>query len=80
MNLAESTSLMDSVNLTLIGMSVVFVFLILLVFVMKALGWLVKVLEKSFPHPVPAAAATAVRADNAAIAIAIAAAKRLTGK
>lgn len=80
MNLAESTSLMDSVNLTLIGMSVVFVFLILLVFVMKALGWLVKVLEKYFPQPVPAAAATAVRADNAAIAIAIAVAKRLTGK
>ena len=80
MNLAESTSLMDSVNLTLIGMSVVFLFLILLVFVMKALGWLVKVLEKYFPQPVPAAAATAVRADNAAIAIAIAAAKRLTGK
>ncbi len=80
MNLAESTSLMDSVNLTVIGMSVVFTFLALMVFVMKALGWLVKVLEIYFPQPAPAAAAPAARADNAAIAVAVAAAKRFAGK
>ena len=74
MNLAESTSLMDSVNLTIIGMVVV------LVFVMKVLGWLVEVLEKYFPQSAPAPAAAAARADNLAIAAAVAAAKRFTGK
>lgn len=80
MNLAVSTSLMDSVNLTIIGMSVVFVFLLIMILVMIVLGWLVKGLEKFFPQPVPAAAAPAPRADNLVIAAAVAAAKRFTGK
>ncbi len=80
MNLAESTSLMDSVNLTIIGMVVVFAFLFIMVLVMKVLGWLVEILEKYFPQSAPAPAATAARADNLAIAAAVAAAKRFTGK
>ncbi len=80
MNLAESTSLLDSVNLTIIGMVVVFAFLFIMVLVMKVLGWLVEILEKYFPQPAPAPAATAARADNLAIAAAVAAAKRFTGK
>lgn len=64
----------QAINITLIGMSVVFVFLIVLVFLMKGLGVAVRELEKYFPQTVPAAA------DNALIAVAIAAAKRFQGK
>lgn len=64
----------QAVNITLIGMSVVFVFLIVLVFLMKGLGVAVRELEKYFPQTVPAAA------DNALIAVAIAAAKKFQGK
>ena len=42
--------LMQSVNITIIGMLVVFVFLTLLVGIMKALAKLVQVLEKFFPQ------------------------------
>lgn len=64
----------QAVNITLIGMSVVFVFLIVLVFLMKGLGVAVRALEKYFPQTVPAVA------DNAVIAVAIAAAKKFQGK
>ena len=70
-----SESLMgQAVNITLIGMSVVFVFLIVLVFLMKGLGVAVRKLEKYFPQTVPATQ------DNALIAVAIAAAKKFQGK
>ena len=64
----------QAVNITLIGMSVVFVFLIILVFLMKGLGVAVRELEKYFPQAVPAVA------DHALIAVAIAAAKKFQGK
>ena len=64
----------QAVNVTLIGMSVVFVFLIILVLLMKGLGVAVQALEKYFPQTVPAAS------DNALIAVAIAAAKKFQGK
>ena len=64
----------QAVNITLIGMSVVFVFLIVLVFLMKGLGVAVRELEKYFPQTVPAAT------DNALIAVAIAAAKRFAAR
>ena len=66
--------IMQSVNITIIGMLVVFVFLIIMVGIMKVLGKLVQTMEKYFPQTVPAAA------DNALIAVAIAAAKRFQGK
>lgn len=64
----------QAVNITLIGMSVVFVFLIILVLLMKGLGYSVQLLEKYFPQSVPAVQ------DNALIAVAIAAAKKFQGK
>ena len=64
----------QAVNVTLIGMSVVFVFLIILVLLMKGLGIAVQALEKYFPQTVPAVE------DNALIAVAIAAAKKFQGK
>lgn len=64
--------LMQSVNVTIIGMLVVFVFLTLLVGIMKALAKLVQVLEKFFPQD------SGVE-DNALLAVAIAAAKRFQG-
>ncbi|MCI5821030.1 MAG: OadG family protein [Elusimicrobia bacterium] len=64
--------LMQSVNITIIGMLVVFVFLTLLVGIMKALAKLVQVLEKFFPQDSGAE-------DNALLAVAIAAAKRFQG-
>lgn len=66
--------LMQSVNITVIGMLIVFVFLTLLVGIVKMLGWLVQKMEKYFPQTVAAAA------DNALIAVAIAAAKRFQTK
>ena len=71
--------LMQSLILTVIGMLVVYVFLTVMIGVMNALAWLVKVLEKYFPQTVaqPAAAAAA---DNSLIAIAIATAKRFQSK
>ena len=64
----------QAVNITLIGMSVVFVFLVILVLLMKVLGYSVQMLEKYFPQTVPASA------DNALIAVAIAAARKFQGK
>lgn len=66
--------LMQSVNITVIGMLIVFVFLTLLVGIVKMLGWLVQKMEKYFPQT------AAVAADNALIAVAIAAAKRFQTK
>ena len=64
----------QAANITIIGMLVVFVFLIILVMMMKLLELSVRTLEKYFPQTVPAAT------DNALIAVAIAAAKRFQGK
>lgn len=69
--------LMQSLILTVIGMLVVYVFLTVMIGVMNALAWLVKVLEKFFPQQEPQ---TAAAADNAIVAVAIAAAKRFQGK
>lgn len=66
--------LMQSVNITVIGMLVVLAFLTLLVGIVKMLGWLVQKMEKYFPQT------TAAAADNALIAVAIAAAKRFQTK
>lgn len=74
---AESL-IMQSVIITIIGMLIVFTFLIVLVGIMKCLGWLVTVLEKYFPQAQPQTAAAG--ADNALVAVAIAAAKRFQGK
>lgn len=65
----------QAVNITIIGMLVVFAFLTLLVGMMYALGASVQKLEKYFPQVVPA-----VAQDNALIAVAIAAAKKFQGK
>ena len=61
-------------NITVIGMGVVFVFLIILVGLMWLLGKSVQAMEKYFPQTVPAVQ------DNALIAVAIAAAKKFQGK
>lgn len=74
---AESL-IMQSVTITVIGMLIVFTFLIVLVGAVKGLGWLVKVMEKYFPQATAQAAAAG--ADNALVAVAIAAAKRFQGK
>ena len=70
--------LMQSVNITLIGMGIVLVFLLLLVGIMYVMSALVQVLEKYFPQAVPQAAAAG--ANNTLIAIAIAAAKKFQNK
>lgn len=69
----------QSLSITVIGMSVVFVFLLILVVLMHGMSQLVKVLEKYFPQAVPQAAAAAAT-DNTLVAIAIAAAKRFQTK
>ncbi len=66
--------LAQAFNITLIGMSVVFVFLTILVGLMWMLGVAVQAMEKYFPQTVPAVQ------DNALIAVAIAAAKRFQNK
>lgn len=66
--------LAQAFNITLIGMSVVFVFLVILVALMWLLGKTVQAMEKYFPQTVPNVQ------DNALIAVAIAAAKRFQGK
>ena len=75
---AESL-IMQSVSITIIGMLIVFAFLILTIWSGKAMSLLVKVMEKYFPQEVPQQKAAA-GADNALVAIAIAAAKRFQGK
>lgn len=74
---AESL-LTQSLNITVIGMLVVCVFLSVMIGAMNALGGLVKVLEKFFPQETPQTAAAG--ADNALVAVAIAAAKKFQGK
>ena len=61
---------LQSINITAIGMLIVLSFLILLIGMMKILGVFVAWMDKQFP-----AAATA-GADQAVLAVAIAAAKR----
>ena len=73
---AESLFL-QSINITLIGMSVVFVFLVILIVVVMLLGQLVQWAEKRWPAAVPAAVGAN---NNALIAVAIASAKRFQGK
>ncbi len=72
--MSSDNLMMQSVNITIIGMLVVFAFLIIMVGIMKVLGKLVQAMEKYFPQTVPAAE------DNALIAVAIAAARRFQGK
>ncbi len=68
----------QSFSITVIGMSVVFVFLLILVLLMNGMSLLVKVLEKYFPQAVAQAATAGT--DNTLVAIAIAAAKRFQTK
>ena len=65
---------LQSVNITVIGMSVVLLFLCVLVGVMKVLAKTVQMLEVYFPQTVPGTD------DSSLIAVAIAAAKRFQGK
>ncbi len=74
---AESL-IMQSVTITVIGMLTVLVFLTVMVWIMKGLGALVKVMEKYFPQV--SAQAAAAGTDNALVAVAIAAARRFQGK
>lgn len=67
---------LQSLNITAIGMLIVFSFLILLIGMMKILGALVNWMEKTFPSAQPAAEG----ADNTLLAVAIAAAKKFQGK
>ena len=66
--------LMQSVNITVIGMLIVFVFLLILVCIVLILGGLNQWAEKYFPQE------TAPAADGTLLAVAIAAAKRFQGK
>ena len=75
--MTQESLLLQAANITLVGMSVVFVFLILLVFVMKVMGAAVTQLEKYFPQQVQAPAPVQ---DNTLIAVAVAAAKRFAAK
>lgn len=65
--------LMQAANITVIGMLVVFAFLIILVGIVKVLGTLVQAMEKYFPQDTQGD-------DGALLAVAIAAAKRFQGK
>lgn len=68
----------QSLSITVIGMAVVFVFLLILVAMMNGMSILVKYLEKYFPQA--AAQTAAATTDNTLVAIAIAAAKRFQTK
>ena len=59
---------LQSINMTVIGMLIVFSFLILLIGMMKILGAFVAWMDKKFP--------TAAGTDNTLLAVAIATAKR----
>ena len=73
--MSADSLIMQAVNITVIGMLIVFSFLVLLIVVVSSLGKLVQWAEKRWPAAVPAAATT----DNTLIAVAIAAAKKLQG-
>lgn len=64
---------MQAANITVIGMLVVFAFLVILVGIVKVLGTLVQAMEKYFPQEPQGD-------DGALLAVAIAAAKRFQGK
>ena len=64
--------LMQSVNITVIGMTIVFAFLLILVFIVFVLGKLNQWAEKYFQQE--------TGADGAALAVAIAAAKRFQSR
>lgn len=72
--MSADSLLLQSVNITIIGMLIVFVFLLLLVGAMKILGKVVEVLEVYYPQTVPQTE------DHSLIAVAIAAAKKFQGK
>ena len=74
--MSADSLIMQAVNITVIGMLIVFSFLVLLIIVVSLLGQLMQWAEKRWPGAVPAAAG----ADNALIAVAIAAAKKFQGK
>ena len=74
--MSADSLIMQAVNITAIGMLIVFSFLVLLILVVSSLGRIVQWAEKRWPDAVPA---TANGADNALIAVAIAAAKKLQG-
>lgn len=65
--------LMQAVNITIIGMGIVFVFLVILVAIVEMMGALVQTMEKYFPQETQ-------EENGALVAIAIAAAKRFQGK
>ena len=73
--MSADSLIMQAVNITVIGMLIVFSFLVLLIVVVSALGKLMQWAEKRWP----AAANAAAAADNTLIAVAIAAAKKLQG-
>ena len=68
----------QSLNITVIGMTMVFVFLCILVVLMRGMSLLVQSLEKYFPQATAPSAPAAQ--DNIQVAIAIAAAKRFQTK
>lgn len=72
--MSADSLILQALNITVIGMLIVFLFLILLIGMMKILGAFVAWMEKKFPDAVPAAAG----ADNALLAVAIATAKRFS--
>ena len=74
--MSEGNLFLQSLNITAIGMLIVFLFLILLIGMMKILGAFVAWMDVKFPSAVPATAGN----DNALLAVAIAAAKRFQGK
>jgi len=70
----SETVFMQALNITVLGMLIVFTFLILLICVMKVMGALVQWAEKCCPQ------AATEGADNALLAVAIAAAKKFQSK
>ena len=71
--------LLQAFNITIIGMLVVFVFLLLLVVAMYVLGALVELMEVYYPQTVPNVQVQGSE-DDSLIAVAIAAAKKFIGK
>ncbi len=76
--MSADSVLMQSFNITAIGMGVVFSFLVIMIGIMKLLGVIVQAMEKYFPQEV--AVAPSAAQDASLIAVAIAAAKKFQGK
>ena len=74
---AESL-MMQAVNITVIGMMIVFTFLVILIGVVKLLGDIVQWAEVRWPSAAAAGAANGT--DQTLLAVAIAAAKKFQGK